>query len=164
MAGGNVLSKLSLQEIQSELARRRRGLPALHAKRRSAEGKVARAQHTLDGINELIAMLGGASAAPAKRGVGRPRGSKSPVYAASGRRGGPSTSRRAALGGMSLVEALRKALAGKQMRVTDAVSAVRTVGYNSASPNLRVMVNQALINKKNKSLFRKISRGVYTAA
>jgi hypothetical protein len=63
---------------------------------------------------------------------------------------------------MNLVEALAKVLKSKTLSVTDAAAAVLTSGYKTSAENFRTMVNQALI--KRTDLFKKVSRGKYTAA
>jgi hypothetical protein len=62
----------------------------------------------------------------------------------------------------NLVEALAKLLKGKSMRVKDMVGAVQRAGYKTGAANFRTIVNQALI--KNKTTFKKLGRGEYTAA
>lgn len=61
---------------------------------------------------------------------------------------------------ITLTTALKTMLTGKEMRIPTIVDALPTVGYRSESPNLRTMVNVALLQKDH---FRRISRGVYTA-
>ncbi len=82
-----------------------------------------------------------------------------------GRRRGPGRppggGRRRARNDMNLAEALAKTLRGRTMSVTEVSGAVQTAGYRTTSPNFRTIVNQSLI--KNKPLFRKVSRGKYTA-
>ncbi|GMV26421.1 MAG: hypothetical protein AMXMBFR58_24520 [Phycisphaerae bacterium] len=81
------------------------------------------------------------------------------IMAAGGRPGksaGPRPSNE-----MSLVEALRQALNGKTMSVTDAAEAVQKAGYRTSAANFRTMVNVALLNKRNK--FKRVERGMYTA-
>jgi antirestriction protein ArdC len=62
---------------------------------------------------------------------------------------------------LSLVETLQKVLKGKTMSVTDAAQAARDAGYMTTAANFRTIVNQTLI-RENK-LFKKVSRGQYTA-
>ena len=62
---------------------------------------------------------------------------------------------------MSLVEALRQALKGKTMGVSDAAEAVQKAGYRTSAANFRTMVNAALLTRKNK--FKRVERGMYTA-
>lgn len=63
---------------------------------------------------------------------------------------------------MSLVDSLKKVLAGKTMGVGQAAEAVLATGYMSTSPNFKTIVNQTFIKHRNK--FKKVSRGRYTAA
>jgi hypothetical protein len=61
-----------------------------------------------------------------------------------------------------LVDALANVLDGKTMSVTESADAVLASGYVTTSPNFRTIVNQTFI--KNRSRFKKVSRGRYTAA
>jgi uncharacterized protein YjiS (DUF1127 family) len=62
---------------------------------------------------------------------------------------------------MNLVDSLAKVLNGKTMSVTDVTQAVQKAGYITTAANFRTIVNQALIREKK--VFKKISRGQYTA-
>jgi predicted LPLAT superfamily acyltransferase len=62
----------------------------------------------------------------------------------------------------NLVEALAAVLKGKTMGVTEVSSAVQKAGYKTSSANFRTIVNQALI--KHTKVFKKVSRGQYTAS
>jgi hypothetical protein len=62
---------------------------------------------------------------------------------------------------MNLTDALLKVLKGQTLGVTEVAAAVQAAGYSSSSANFRVIVNQNLI--KNRKLFKKVSRGRYTA-
>ncbi len=63
---------------------------------------------------------------------------------------------------MNLVEALQKLLKGRTLSVTDMTQKVQDSGYKTSAANFRTIVNQTLI--KNAKTFKKISRGMYTAA
>lgn len=63
---------------------------------------------------------------------------------------------------MPLVESLKKVLTGKTMGVTQVAAAVQKAGYKTFAANFRTIVNQTLI--KNRKIFKKISRGQYTAS
>jgi hypothetical protein len=63
---------------------------------------------------------------------------------------------------MSLVEALAAALKNKTLGVSETVDAVQKAGYKSNAANFKTIVNQTLI--KNRSMFKKVGRGQYTAA
>jgi len=62
---------------------------------------------------------------------------------------------------MNLVDSLAVVLNGKTMSVTDVTQAVQKAGYITTAANFRTIVNQALIREKK--VFKKISRGQYTA-
>lgn len=62
----------------------------------------------------------------------------------------------------SLAASLHAVLKGKQMGVTEVAEAVQKAGYKTDSENFRTIVNACLI--KHTNLFRKVSRGLYTAA
>lgn len=112
------LSNLSVADLQRELTRRRRSLPALQRKREKALAKVME-------IDAAIAALGGAAG-----GFGR----RSP-----GARGANDA---------TLPEYLQRALTGNTMGVTEVAEAVKKLGYKTNSPNFRTIVNAALMNKK----------------
>lgn len=61
----------------------------------------------------------------------------------------------------NLVDALQSVLKNKKLSVTEAAEAVQAAGYQSTAANFRTIVNQALLREKR---FKKVSRGVYTAA
>ncbi|MEM8758458.1 MAG: hypothetical protein AAGF47_11840 [Planctomycetota bacterium] len=62
---------------------------------------------------------------------------------------------------MNLVEAMQQVLDGAELTVTELAEAVQRAGYQTSSPNFRTIVNQTLI--KHKNIFKRVSRGVYTA-
>ena len=62
---------------------------------------------------------------------------------------------------LNLVDTLAKVLKNKTMSVTDAAQAARDAGYMTTAANFRTIVNQALIREKK--VFKKVSRGQYTA-
>lgn len=63
---------------------------------------------------------------------------------------------------MNLVEALQVVLKGRELGVTEAADAVLSeTGYQTSAANFRTIVNQTLLREK---AFKKVSRGVYTAA
>jgi hypothetical protein len=134
------LSRMSTSDLTRELERRRGMLQDLVRQRDALTTQ----------LSELEAVFGSAN------------GSSSGLTARRGRRGPPRARRgKRSRNSMSLAEALRRALKGKTLTVSNAVEAVRKVGYESASPNFRMMVNQALL--ANKKVFKKIARGEYTA-
>jgi hypothetical protein len=141
MARPSTLASLSVEDIQRELKRRQRGAVKLHRKREKLLKKVAE-------LEKQILAVGGTLSGGGGGGGGR----------------GPGGGRKRAKNDSTLVEALAKVLKGKTMGVTEVANAVREAGYVSNSPSFRTIVNQALINPKNKSLFKKVARGQYTAA
>tara|TARA_R110002072_G_scaffold42064_4_gene117519 strand:- start:80226 stop:80681 length:456 start_codon:yes stop_codon:yes gene_type:complete len=62
---------------------------------------------------------------------------------------------------MNLVDSLAATLKGKTMSVTEVTAEVQKNGYMTTAANFRTIVNQALIREKK--VFKKISRGQYTA-
>jgi hypothetical protein len=62
----------------------------------------------------------------------------------------------------SLADAIRNVIKGKTMGVSEIAEAVLATGYQSGAANFRVIVNQTLL--KNKSTFKKVGRGKYTAS
>lgn len=134
------LSALSTADLRREMERRQRGVGKLVRKREALLAKAAK-------LDAQIAELGG----PA----GQPRASRG--------RGGRSVAartRKANEGGLST--ALHKVLNGKTMGVTEAAKAVVAAGYKTGADNFRTIVNACLL--KHKKLFKKVSRGKYTAA
>jgi hypothetical protein len=145
-----MLSMMSNDQLYAELERRRQ------------LADVRRAE-LLAELESLDMMMGGPgiarTAAPRRRGPGRPPGSKNRARAGrpKGQRGRP----RGSGGGKSLVQSLHGVLRGKTMGVAEVSDAVQAAGYKTASANFRTIVNQALINNPDK--FRKVSRGQYTS-
>lgn len=76
------------------------------------------------------------------------------------RRAGSFSASPRARNSMTLTEAMRELLKGREMGIPEIVPGLAEVGYKSPSPNLRTMVNAQLLNKR---MFKRISRGVYTA-
>lgn len=63
---------------------------------------------------------------------------------------------------VNLADALAGVLKGKTLGVSEAADAVLKSGYQTNAANFRTIVNQTLI--KNRSMFKKIGRGQYTAS
>lgn len=112
------INTLSVSDLQRELKRRQRALPALQRKRAKLMSKVS-------AIDAQITALGGSA----------------PVSGRSGGRRGPRKDG-------SLVAMLSKVLSGKTMGVIEAGEAAKAAGYESDSPNFRTMVNAALLKKQ----------------
>ena len=144
------LSKLSVSDLNAELTRRRRRLPALQRRR-------SRAAKRLASIDAQIAELGGSvaesSRTVAKRGPGRPP-------KAAGRPVGRPPGRRRAKNKMSLVDTLSKVVSKEPMGIADIVDRVKKAGYKSSAKGFRSMVNIALIKNKQ---FKRAGRGKYAA-
>lgn len=132
--GGRVsLSGLPLQSLQREIQRRQGRVGGLIRRRDRMLAKVAR-------MDASIRELGGAASSA---GGGR-----------RGRRGRGKA-------GTGLAQSLHAVMQGKTMGVNDAAAAVLKSGYQSNAANFRVMVNAALL--KHKEMFKRVSRGQYTA-
>jgi hypothetical protein len=130
------LMMLPTNTIYKELRRRERQVAKVQLKRDKLAAK-------MDVLDSMIREMGGT--------VGGRRG-----------RVGAIPGRKRPKNDTNLVEALAKVLKGKTMRVRDMVGAVQQAGYRTSAENFRTIVNQALI--KNRSVFKKIGRGQYTAA
>lgn len=140
-AGYRGLSRLSVDELQAEIARRGRTLSKLHKQH-------ARAMAKVEEIEREIARYGGSL------GGGGGRGRAGGAVSVGGGRKRPKND-------MNLVEALQKTLKGKTMGVTELAQAVQDNGYKTSAANFRTIVNQALI--KHPKIFKKVSRGQYSA-
>lgn len=132
----SALAGFSLADFNRELVRRHRTVAKLERRRESLLKKMA----ALDAQIE------------ANGGSVNGRG-----YAGGGGRKRPKNA-------VQLVDALKAALSGKTMSVTDAAEAVQKAGYQTTSPNFRTIVNQTLINNMKKGGFKRVGRGEYTAA
>ena len=134
------LAGLSITDIHRELKTRSHKAKVLARRRDGLLAKAAK-------LEAQIRALGGAgpsSAGSARMGItarGTPR--KRPQNAT------------------GLAEALATTLKGKTMGVTEVANAVQQNGYKTSAENFRTIVNQALI--KHRKLFKKVSRGQYTA-
>lgn len=152
-AGG--LAGISVEALQSELARRAKAAGKLYvvrdrylSKLAEVEAKIRAAGAPLDSARSSSSAPSAAAVrAPGRRGPGRPKGSRT-------RRGRGGNA-------MSLVSSLQQLLTGKSMGVNEMTKAVQEAGYKSNSKTFRTIVNQALIKHTDK--FKKVSRGVYTA-
>jgi hypothetical protein len=130
------LAKVSVDEIERELARRRTVASQLEAKRTRLLGKLAELELEIRGH-------GGGDVAVPDGGRGRNWGRA---------RGGRAT---------TLTHALVSVLKGKAMSVTEMAEAVKKAGYKTTSANFRTIVNAA-VTREGK-LFRRVGHGVYTA-
>ena len=147
------LAKTSTAALEKELARRERLLGELLVKR-------DRLLEQLNALDVEIANYESPGSSRAKRGRLRKamRARSSRAYA-----GGRATRvRKRPRNTSNLVEALAKTLKSRTLSVTDVAIAVQKNGYKTTSPNFRTIVNQTLLGKKK--VFKKVSRGMYTAA
>jgi hypothetical protein len=110
------LTKVSTEDLKTELRRRIGRLETLQRKRRRLAEQLAE-------VDAEIESLGGELNGVAGRRSGkRPRNE------------------------MNLVDALAKVLKNKTMGVTEAAEAVQNAGYRTTSSSFRTIVNQTLIN------------------
>ncbi|MDX2132183.1 MAG: hypothetical protein SFY69_09030 [Planctomycetota bacterium] len=128
------LSGVSAAQLMKELERRRGRAADV---RRERDRLMARVEK----LNAQLRELGEST------GSGRGRGSQGAT-----RRDNSGT----------LASALAAVLKGKQMGVTEVADAVVKAGYKTNAENFRTIVNACLL--KHKDLFKKVSRGQYTAA
>jgi hypothetical protein len=154
------LASASFADLQNELHRRQEQVQTLLTARERLSAE-------LQELEQLIESVGGSDiglgvvAPMRRRGPGRPPGSgkgRKAMSVAAPRHGrrGPRT-RNAA----NLADSLASVLKGKTMGVSEVATAVQRAGYKTTSPNFRTIVNQALL--ANPSMFKKVSRGQYTA-
>ncbi len=153
------LANIPTSKLREELERRSRSVVHLQSNREQLLAQLAEIENELSQFGE---MLGAAHAAGVRRGPGRPPGRRGPGRPP-GRPGRPAGTgtRRRERNEMSLVDALAATLRGKTMGVSEVAEEVQKNGYKTTSPNFRTIVNQALIS--NPKVFRKVSRGQYTA-
>jgi hypothetical protein len=134
----------------AELNRRKSSLDRLIADRQ-------RLTRELDDINAQIAQLQALNGVVARRAGNRVSTVDVESLRKDGRRRGRGSNTE------SLPIALHRLLQGQVMGVTEMAEAVQKAGYKTKSPNFRTIVNAALLAKANAGLFRKVSRGKYTA-
>lgn len=130
------LARLSVADLQAEIRRRQRGVKTLHRRRAKLVAKI-------EALDAQIVDRAGKIAAEAGLVMGRVSGRVRPKN------------------DTNLIDALRAALKGKTMGVSEAAEAVQEAGYKSSSPNFRTIVNATLLKKQH---FKKVERGQYTAA
>ena len=127
------LDVVTVADLEAEIARRKRGAERLLRKRE-------RLMDQVHGIDQELSELGVA-----------PNGT--------GMNGTMGTGKRPR-NDMTLPEAIVGVLQGNEMSVTEIADAVQQAGYRTSSANFRTIVNQALIREKK--MFKKVGRGVYT--
>jgi len=107
-------------------------------------------------IQALDSQLSGLVPGPSGAGPA-PSHSPKPGRKAGGKRGAPRGPRK----GNTLGNVIHGILQGKVLSLSEIEAGVRKSSYPSKSPNLRVMISQALMKQRGR--FRKVKRGHYTA-
>ncbi len=141
---GSSLAAASTADIQKELERRERLLGKLEDSRDQLLDELDKVEKELKVLAKSMPRGGRQGKATTRRATGR-----------------KTTGRKRPKNKTNLVVALSKVLKGKIMGVSVVTVAVQKAGYKTSSPNFRTIVNQTLIN--NKKVFKKVSRGKYTA-
>lgn len=133
------LSRVSVSQLITEIKSRREALA-----------------QQLEVINNELTDLGSVEANDSgpRRGPGRPRGSSNGWARTTGRRGRGGNKQ-------SLPTLLHSLLHGKTMSVPEMAEAAKSAGHKSKSKNFRTIVSLTLLN--NKPMFKRVSRGQYTA-
>lgn len=128
----SALANLSVADMQAEIRRRSGEVNRLFKRRKALEAKIA----------DLDREIAKAGAVASRGGAILPPG------------------RKRAKNELKLVDALKQVLKGKELSVGQCMTAVAKIGYVSVSPSFRVIVNQALVTKRNG--FKRVRRGTYT--
>jgi hypothetical protein len=142
----SAIARTSTADLLKEMERRRGMLGNMHAMR----DDLTRQLESLNAeIAEIESLEGSGSASP-RRDPGRPKGTG---------KGGRGRGR----GGneQSLPMRLHTLLRGKTMSVPEMAQAAKKAGHKSKSKNFRTIVSLAILN--NRKMFRRVSRGQYTA-
>lgn len=142
----SAIARTSTAELMKEIERRRGMLGSLRATRDHLTRQ-------LESINAEIAeieSLDGPSAAPPRGGPDRPKGTGK-----GGRGRGRSGNEK------SLPMVLHSLLRGRTMSVPEMAIAAKKAGHKTKSKNFRTVVGLALFN--NRKMFKRVSRGQYTA-
>jgi len=130
------LHSLSTNDLHAELIRREKAANRLASKREKLLTQVAEIDAELAEYGYEV-VGGGGTAGSGRGGRKRPKNET------------------------NLVEVLAQVMNNKTMGVTEAAEAAQKAGYTSSSANFRNIVNQTLL--KNPDVFKKVSRGQYTA-
>jgi len=147
--GGASLAGVSAGELKAELNRRQRQLDKLRERRESLASQIAEVDSEISDLEQIVGRGGGG-----RGGRVGSSGASATRTAGGGRRKRPKNT-------MTLEDALAKVLNGKEMGVTEAANAVQKAGYRTSAANFRTIVNQTLLRSDR---FKKVSRGLYTAA
>ena len=140
-----MLARLSVAQIRVELSRRHE---ALLGRRVELEAEIS-------AIDAELAQFGGTE----RRGPGRPRQPGAPTAKRRGR--GAKRGRGRGGNAKSLPVLLHSMLNGRTMGVPEMAEAAIKAGHKSKSKNFRTIVSLALLN--NRKIFKRVSRGQYTA-
>lgn len=135
------LANASVEQLQAEITRREAQLAALEAQRSRLVAAMASLDVTLSGLGAASGMISHNHRSGTSTPNGRARGG--------------------AANGMSLVAAMQKVLPNAVMSVAEIGEAVKSIGYKTTSRNFRTVITNAL--GKHTHLFKKVSRGRYTA-
>ena len=136
---GSSLRDLPMAAIQKEITRRARKVGAVQRRRDRLAAKLSK----LDA--QLQEMCGAVARLTSRRGGGTGMGAQTRSANSEG-----------------LANMLAKVLTGNTLGVSEAAAAVQKAGYTTNAANFRTVVNACLL--KHKNLFKKVSRGQYTAA
>jgi hypothetical protein len=147
----STVSRLSVADLMREVERRRGMAGELRSRQEGIERQL---QAVNNEIAELEA-LGSANDHAPGLGRGRPKGS------GRGKRRGARAGKGRGGNEKSLPALLHGLLRGKTMSVPDMAEAAKKAGHKSKSKNFRTIVSLALLNNKN--MFKRVSRGQYTA-
>jgi hypothetical protein len=144
-----LLKNLSVAELRRELERREKGGDKLRAAHAKLAKRLAAIEAELADLGvDLPARRGRKPGRKAGRGPGRPKGSKNK----------PKGGKRAK-NAMSLIEAIVSGVrVGSTVSPAQAADAAKKAGYKSSSPNLGMMVANALAKAP---MFKRMGRGQY---
>jgi len=147
----SAIAKLTVAQLMAEVDRRRSTVGALVAQRDDLTSQL----QAIDAeIADLESIGGMANGVAPRRGPGRPKGSGKGHK----RRG---RGRKRQSNEQSLASVLQSVLRGKTMNVADMAEAALKSGYKSTSKNFKTVVGLTLL--KGKKMFKRVSRGQYTA-
>jgi hypothetical protein len=152
----SALASLPVTALVGEIDRRRTDL---QARRDDLATQIAALDEE---IADLGSLTGGSTngrvrVGRRRRGPGRPKGSRNRTSAARG----PKPGRGRGGNKKSLPALLHGLLQGKTMSVPEMAYAAKNAGHKSKSKDFRTIVGLALFG--NKKLFKRVSRGQYTA-
>ena len=151
----SAIAKLTVADLMAEVERRRSMVGSLAALRDKLTTQLESINAVID---ELESLVGNVDGVAPLRGPGRPKGSGR-GRKRRGRGRGRGRGRRG--NEQSLASVLQSVLRGKTMNVADMADAAIKAGYKSTSKNFKTVVGLTLL--KSKRMFRRVSRGQYTA-